>query len=114
MRARVKATGEIVDVVFESSYVKDGVKVSLWTDGKKEYSKDSLDFIDTDMPSEKRMRYELLKISIQGILSCDKIMGGIYITSKENGTSAESIIVKTSLGLVDEAMKQLKEREETK
>ena len=54
------------------------------------------------------MRYELLKISIQGILSCDKIMGGIYITSKENGTSAESIIVKTSLGLVDEAMKQLK------
>ena len=59
MKARVKATGEIVDVVFESSYVKDGVKVSLWTDGKKEYSKDSLDFIDTDIPSEQRMRYEL-------------------------------------------------------
>ena len=45
MKARVKATGEIVDVVFESSYVKDGVKASLWTDGKKEYSKDSLDFM---------------------------------------------------------------------
>ena len=58
---------------------------SLWTDGKKEYSKDSLDFIDSNIPSEQRMRYELLKISIQGILSCDKIMGGIYITSKENG-----------------------------
>ena len=37
MKARVKATGEIVDVVFESSYVKDGV--SLWTDGKKEREK---------------------------------------------------------------------------
>ena len=35
MKAKIKATGEIVDVVFESSYVKDGVKVSLWTDGKK-------------------------------------------------------------------------------
>lgn len=108
MKAIIKATGETVDVVFESSYVKDGVKVSLWTDGKKEYSKDSLNFNDSDMPSEQRMRYELLKISIQGILSCEKIMGGTYITSKENGTSAESLIVKTSLGLVDEAMKQLK------
>ena len=37
MKAIIKATGETVDVVFESSYVKDGV--SLWTDGKEEREK---------------------------------------------------------------------------
>lgn len=29
------------------------------------------------------MRYELLKISIQGILSSDRLMDGIYNTSKD-------------------------------
>lgn len=99
MKARVKATGEIVDVVFESSYVKDGVKVSLWTDGKKEYSKDSLDFIDTDMPSEQRMMYELAKATIQGILSNSKrIIDEVAI--KENSHLA--------ISYADEIMKQLK------
>lgn len=36
MKAVVKTTGEIVDVVFENTYVKDGVKISVWTDGKKD------------------------------------------------------------------------------
>lgn len=99
MKARVKATGETVDVVFESSHVKDGVKVSLWTDGKKEYSKDSLDFIDTDMPSEQRMRYELSKAAMQGILS--NLCGSI---NREE-------IVKVAIKCADEVIKQLKESE---
>ena len=97
MKARVKATGEIVDVVFESSYVKDGV--SLWTDGKKEYSKDSLDFIDSNIPSEQRMRYELIKAAIQGIISnSNRIINGGAI--KENSNLA--------ISYADEIIKQLK------
>ena len=97
MKARVKATGEIVDVVFESSYVKDGV--SLWTDGKKEYSKDSLDFIDSNIPSEQRMRYELTKAAIQGIISnSNRIINGGAI--KENSNLA--------ISYADEIIKQLK------
>jgi hypothetical protein len=102
MKARIKATGEIVDVVFESSYVKDGVKVSLWTDGKKEYSKDSLDFIDTDMPSDRRMRYELVKAVVPTIY---KMLYGKL--SNEN-------IVKDTLEIIDEVIKQLKESEAKK
>ena len=99
MKARVKATGEIVDVVFESSYVKDWVKVSLWTDGKKEYSKDSLDFIDSNIPSEQRMRYELTKAAIQGIISnSNRIINGGTI--KENSNLA--------ISYADEIIKQLK------
>ena len=95
MKAKIKATGEIVDVVFESSYVKDGV--SLWTDGK--YSKDSLNFIDSDMPSEQRMRYELAKAAIQGIISnSNRIINGGAI--KENSNLA--------ISYADEIIKQLK------
>lgn len=97
MKAIIKATGEIVDVVFESSYVKDGV--SLWTDGKKEYSKDSLDFIDSNIPSEQRMRYELTKAAIQGIISnSNRIINGGAI--KENSNLA--------ISYADEIIKQLK------
>ena len=97
MKAIIKATGEIVDVVFESSYVKDGV--SLWTDGKKEYSKDSLDFIDSNIPSEQRMRYELTKAAIQGIISnSNRIINGWAI--KENSNLA--------ISYADEIIKQLK------
>ena len=67
MKAIIKATGETVDVVFESSYVKDGV--SLWTDGKKEYSRQSLNFNYSDMPFKQCMRYELAKAAMQGELS---------------------------------------------
>ena len=104
MKARVKATGEIVDVVFESSYVKDGVKVSLWTDGKKEYSKDSLDFIDSDIPSEQRMRYELVKSAMQAMC--------VDVLCKPKGV--EKIIASVSLKIANEVIKQLKESEEKK
>ena len=101
MKARVKATGEIVDVVFESSYVKDGVKVSLWTDGKKEYSKDSLNFNDSDMLSEQRMRYELIKLIIPP-----------YMRNERRAFDSNSQIAYSIVDIVDEIIKQLKETEE--
>ena len=105
MKARVKATGEIVDVVFESSYVKDGV--SLWTDGKKEYSKDSLDFIDSDIPSEQRMRYELTKTAMHAILT-----GDFYKRYTIRDDLQYGGVANEAINIADEIIKQLKERQD--
>ena len=99
MKAVVKATGEIVDVVFENTYVKDGVKISVWTDGKKEYSKQSLNFNYSDMPSKRYMRYELTKDIAQGLCT------NLYpILNRDYETIAEE-----SIRLADEIIKKLKE-----
>ena len=99
MKARVKATGVIVDVVFESSHVKDGVKISVWTDGKKEYSRQSLNFNYSDMPSKQCMRYELTKDIAQGLCT------NLYpILNRDYETIAEE-----SIRLADEIIKKLKE-----
>ena len=102
MKARIKETGKIVEVI-ESN--------NTWYDKLNDeyYLSSDLDFNYYDMPSEQRIKYELLKISIQGILSSNRLMDGIYNISKENNSDVESIIVKTARGLTDEAMKQLKE-----
>ena len=102
MRARIKETGNIVEVIKSNN---------IWYDKLNDeyYFLSDLDFNCSDMPSEQLMRYELLKISIQGILSSDRFMDGIYNTSKESNIDVESIIVKTARGLTDETIKQFKE-----
>ena len=102
MKARIKETGKIVEVI-ESN--------NTWYDKLNDeyYLSSDLDFNYYDMPSEQRIKYELLKISIQGILSSERLMDGIYNNSKESNINKESIIVKIARGLTDEAMKQLKE-----
>jgi len=102
MKARIKETGKIVEVI-ESN--------NTWYDKLNDeyYLSSDLDFNYYDMPSEQRIKYELLKISIQGILSSNQFMNGIFNISNENNFDVESIIVKTARALTDEAMKQLKE-----
>lgn len=108
MKARIKETGEIVNVtnlfddgtaeIGENTYIKVS-QIDMDLDGTEGF----------DMPSEQRIKYELLKISIQGILSSNRLMDGIYNTSKESNIDVESIIVKTARGLTDETIKQFKE-----
>ena len=56
------------------------------------------------MHSEKRMRYELAKAAMQGILSNSD---GSMVTIDEKSTSLLAVII------ADEMIKQLKESEET-
>ena len=64
MKARIKETGKIVEVI-ESN--------NTWYDKLNDeyYLSSDLDFNYYDMPSEQRIKYELLKISIQGIFMCE-------------------------------------------
>ena len=104
MKARVKATGEIVDVVFlNESVCSDGEKIYIWTDGKRDYLQDKLDFNYSDMPSEQRMRYELTKIAMQSILMRDFYKKHPIPYVQYTELSAESIRI------ADEIIKQLKE-----
>lgn len=73
MKARVKETGEIIIVEEINS---DGHRNLVYKDCShedgKEYYAYELEFINSDMPSEQRMKYELVKAAIQGILSNSK------------------------------------------
>ena len=97
MLAKLKDTGEVVNII------------NLYDDGTAEteyhsYIKVSklifdLDDNDSDMPSENRMRYELAKSAMQGILS--NLCGNII----------REEIVKVAIKCADEIIKQLKESE---
>ena len=64
MKATVKDTGKIINVV---SY-KGASEMWQNTENENElYHTLELEFTDSDMPSEKRMRYELAKAAMQGM-----------------------------------------------
>ena len=70
--------------------------------GSVKFSLDNVELInDSDMPSENRMRYELSKAAMQGILS--NLCGNII----------REEIVKVAIKCADEMIKQLKESEVT-
>lgn len=99
MKARVKATGVIVDVKCLDN--------NNWYDKLNDeyYLSYDLDFNSSDMPSEQRMRYELAKAAMQGFEAN---------TSEMVNTSGAKKIVEWSIQIADEMIKQLKESEETK
>ena len=103
MKARVKATGEIVDAVYRNDGVcSDGEKIYIWTDGKRDYLQDKLDFNYSDMPSEQRMRYELTKAAMQSILMRDFYKRHPIPIVELSGEA---------INIADEIIKQLKESE---
>ena len=95
MLAKLKDTGEVVNII---NLYDDGTAETEYHSYIK-VSKLIFDFDDndSDMPSENRMRYELSKAAMQGILS--NLCGSI---NREE-------IVKVAIKCADEAIKQLKE-----
>lgn len=97
MKAKLKDTGEVVNII---NLFDDGTAETEYHSYIK-VSKLIFDFDDndSDMPSENRMRYELSKAAMQGILS--NLCGNII----------REEIVKVAIKCADEAIKQLKESE---
>ena len=100
MLAKLKDTGEVVNII---NLFDDGTAETEYHSYIK-VSKLIFDFDDndSDMPSENRMRYELSKAAMQGILS--NLCGNII----------REEIVKVAIKCADEAIKQLKESEANK
>ena len=97
MLAKLKDTGEVVNII---NLYDDGTAETEYHSYIK-VSKLIFDFDDndSDMPSENRMRYELSKAAMQGILS--NLCGNII----------REEIVKVAIKCADEVIKQLKESE---
>lgn len=98
MKARIKATGQIVNI-------SDNEKIRIdaydnYGDRIK-YNIGELEIINetSDIPSEQRMRYELIKYAMPSL-----------IESKYRTSNAVPNIVKDTLEIIDEVIKQLKER----
>ena len=106
MKARVKATGEIVDVtnlfddgtaeIGENNYIKVS-KIDMDLDGT-----DRL-----DIPSEQRMRYELTKTAMHAILT-----GDFYKRHTIRDDLRYRGVANEAINIADEIIKQLKERQD--
>ena len=75
MKAKVKDTGEIVDVKF-TTHPNPAVDETYWwcKDKQESYHKSELDFMECDIDWEQR-RYELAKEAMNGILSAPVVAG---------------------------------------
>lgn len=101
MKAKVKDTGEIVDVKFVV-HPNPNVDVTYWwcEDNQKSYHKNELDFIKYDIDWEQR-RYELAKEAMNGLLSA--IIDGV----NPNPNVEDTVIL--SVTLADVLIRKLKE-----
>lgn len=102
MKAKVKDTGEIVDVKF-TTYPNPAVEETYWwcKDKQESYHKSELDFMECDIDWEQR-RYELAKEAMNGLLCA--IVDGV------NPTPIVEDTVKLSLTLADALIRKLKEK----
>ena len=106
MKAKLKDTGEVVNII---NLFDDGTAETEYHSYIK-VSKLIFDFFDfddndSDMPSENRMRYELAKAAMQGILA-NPNRSIIDMTIEETSSLA--------IKCADEVIKQLKESEAKK
>lgn len=101
MKAKVKDTGEIVDVKFVV-HPNPNIDVTYWwcEDKQKSYHKSELDFIEYDIDWEQR-RYELAKEAMNGLLSA--IIDGV----NPNPNVEDTVIL--SVTLADALIRKLKE-----
>lgn len=101
MKAKVKDTGEIVDVKF-TTHPNPAVEETYWwcKDKQESYHKSELDFMECDIDWEQR-RYELAKEAMNGLLCA--IVDGV------NPTPIVEDTVNLSLTLADELIRKLKE-----
>ena len=101
MKAKIKDTGEIVDVKF-STHPNPAVDETYWwcKDKQESYHKSELDFMECDIDWEQR-RYELAKEAMNGFLSAPVIAG-------VNPNPSFKDIATFSVRLADELIKELK------
>ena len=99
MKAKVKDTGEIVDVKFSTHPNPDVAETYWWCKDKQEsYHKSELDFIGEDINWEQR-RYEIAKDAMNGLLSAPN-----WVNPEFNTTEA----VKLAVEFADKLIKELK------
>ena len=104
MKAKVKDTGEIVDVKF-TTHPNPAVDETYWWCGDKQesYHKSELDFTEFDIDWEQR-RYELAKDAMNSILTAP-IGDGV------NPDPSIEEVAMLSVKLADALIKELKGRE---
>lgn len=101
MKAKVKDTGEIVDVRFAIHSNPDVADTYWWCKDKEEsYHKSELDFMECDIDWEQR-RYELAKEAMNGLLSA--VVDGV------NPSPSVEDTVTLSVTLADALIRKLKE-----
>lgn len=101
MKAKVKDTGEIVDVKF-STHPNPAVDETYWwcKDKQESYHKSELDFMECDIDWEQR-RYEIAKDAMNGLLSAPVVDG-------VNPNPSVKDIATLSVRLADALIEELK------
>ena len=101
MKARVKDTGEIVDVRF-SIHPNPAIDETYWwcKDNQTEYHKSELDFMESNIDWEQR-RYELAKDTMNSILTAP-------VTEGINPNPSVEDVAMYSVKFADALIKELK------
>lgn len=101
MKAKVKDTGEIVDVKF-STHPNPAVDETYWwcKDKQESYHKSELDFMECDIDWEQR-RYELAKDAMSSILTAT-------VTEGVNPKPSVEDVAMYSVKFADALIKELK------
>lgn len=103
MKAKVKDTGEIVDVKFSTHPNPDVAETYWWCKDKQEsYHKSELDFMGADINWEQR-RYEIAKDAMNGLLS-----GKTYVNPEFKTTEAAKLAVEFADELIGELKRKRK------
>ena len=92
MKARVKATGEIVEVMYSHISQDEGCDIIWYVTSRGAYfSKEELEFIDTgdSLDYWTRLEHQYAGMVIQALLSNDTMMG--ILSRRNNGTMEEEV-----------------------
>lgn len=101
MKAKVKDTGEVVEVKF-TTHPNPAVDETYWwcSDKQESYHKNELDFMERDIDWEKR-RYELAKDAMSSILTAP-------VTEGVNPNPSVEDVAMYSVKFADALIKELK------
>ena len=114
MKARIKATGDVVEVSL-SHIIYDGGKKIIWynTPQGASFTEDELEFFDTEENFDywTRLEHQYAGMAMQGILSNNVIMNNIRETKEE---TMVNIVTNFALNFAHSLIQKLKEKEERK
>ena len=115
MKARVKATGEIVDIIRNSAFDKD----SFYASNGQKYNREELsfDFREKSFPKDDdywtRLEHQYAGMAMQGMLNNSLLITSLLKVNK----SHEDIVAEvtsTAIRYAHALIQQLKEKEERK